>query len=253
MVHFSNFGLWMSVGYNYPQVVWCAGSLAIFDQRPDALAHFLDRELHCGYLSPVQTQRLAAAAGKSAGAPRDFEIRITAGAASHDVVEALQAKVARHVVSNSASSECQMMLKSPHRAPEDIHWWAPEPDRVAEVVDENRRRCADGAEGELRIRLLDCDCSSRAASLARQAGTGRRKISDLRARAIRALQRVSAHARRIAEDRQTGAAPYGLRPEEARRIDRRSRVTVNGQAPAAPIPACIIPSSFQCPLSSATR
>ena len=53
-----------------------------------------------------------------------------------------------------------MMLMSPHRAPEDIHWWMPEEDRVAEVVDDNGRRCADGAEGELRIRLLDCDCSS---------------------------------------------------------------------------------------------
>ncbi len=53
-----------------------------------------------------------------------------------------------------------MMLRSLHRSPEDINWWTPEADRIAEVVDESGRRCADENEGQLRIRLLDCDCSS---------------------------------------------------------------------------------------------
>ncbi len=161
VVHFNNFGLWTSVGYNYPQVVWSAGGRAIFDQRRDALAHFLKSDFACGYLTPVLAQRLVFATKDTDQPARDIVVRITGGPVSRDVVEALQHKVTRNVVTTYGSSECQLMLRSLHRAPEDIGFVdARELDRVAEIVDENGRRCADGDEGELRIGLLDCDCSS---------------------------------------------------------------------------------------------
>ncbi len=144
VVHFNNFGLWTSVGFNCPQVVWNAGGRAIFDQRPDAIAHFLESDFDCGYLTPVLAQRLVFATKEADQEARDVVVRITGGPVSRDVVEALQRKVARNVVTSYASSECQLMLRSLHRSPEDINWWTPEADRVAEVVDENGRRCADG-------------------------------------------------------------------------------------------------------------
>jgi acyl-coenzyme A synthetase/AMP-(fatty) acid ligase len=160
VVHFNNFGLWTSVGYNYPQVVWNAGGRAIFDQRQDALAHFLESDFDCGYLTPVLAQQLVLATKEMDRPARDIVVRIAGGPLSRDVVEALQRKVARNVVTTYGSSECQAMLRSLHRSPEEINWWTVEADRVAEIVDENGRRRADGDEGELRIRLLDCDCSS---------------------------------------------------------------------------------------------
>ena len=74
VVHFNNFGLWTSVGFNCPQVVWNAGGRAIFDQRPDAIAHFLESDFDCGYLTPVLAQRLVFATKEADQEARDVVV-----------------------------------------------------------------------------------------------------------------------------------------------------------------------------------
>ncbi len=68
--------------------------------------------------------------------------------------------MARNIVTTYSASECQMAMGTPYRSPEDIRWYRPEPDRTVEVAGEDGGLRADGEEGELRIRLLDADCTS---------------------------------------------------------------------------------------------
>ncbi len=159
VVHCS-FGLWTSVGFNYPPVVWHAAGCVIFDQAPDSHARFLKYEITGGFLAPAQAALLAAMPGGPQPTPRDVEIRIVGGALSLELVQGLQRKVARTIVTTYSASECQMVMGTPYRSPEDIHWYRPEPDRTVEVAGEDGRLRADGEEGELRVRLLDADCSS---------------------------------------------------------------------------------------------
>ena len=42
----------------------------------------------------------------------------------------------------------------------DLYWLAPAPNRTVRIVDENGDDCPPGQQGELRIRLMDIDCTS---------------------------------------------------------------------------------------------
>ncbi len=160
VVYCGGLGPWGSTGYNYPPFVWNAGGHMVFDQSPEVWTHFAKHALSSAFVTPAQARELATAAARSQQAPTDVEIRITGGVVSLDLAESLRRTVSRNVVAHYGTSECVIVMGTPLRAPEDIHWYAPCADRSVEIVDENGRLCANGEEGELRIRLMDSDSTS---------------------------------------------------------------------------------------------
>ncbi len=148
-------GLWGSTGLQLSAVrVECRRQHGV---RPKsrALEAFREARARSAFLTPVQARKLVTAAAGSQRAPTDVEIRITGGVISLDLARALRRAVSRNVVAHYGTSECVIVMGTPLRAPEDIHWYAPCADRTVEIVDENGRLRADGEEGELRIRLMD--------------------------------------------------------------------------------------------------
>jgi acyl-coenzyme A synthetase/AMP-(fatty) acid ligase len=149
-----NFTLWTAAGFLMPLGVWHAGGSVILEQPPTLLpvaqagitGTFLIPPLLRALIEEIERGAIAARRGS-------YELLLAGSFVALDLVERALQLLTDNVVIAFGSTECQAIMAARFRSPEDLHWLVPNADRVIEVVDASGRRCGDGEEGDLRIRL----------------------------------------------------------------------------------------------------
>ncbi len=160
VVYVGPLNLGSATGYSYTSFGWHIGACVVFDQGSEPAQRFFEHPLTNAFLNPVQARQLVAKAREANQEPGDVEIRVSGAAVPLDLVEALKRNVSRNIIAHFSATECLVVMGTRMRSLEDIQWYTPFPDRIVEIVDGIGRARPDGKEGELRIRLIDSDCTS---------------------------------------------------------------------------------------------
>jgi acyl-coenzyme A synthetase/AMP-(fatty) acid ligase len=159
--HGLKFGLWTGIGYKQSAAVWHVGGCVVLDQRPRRWKNFLSHGVNRARLLPSTLSELLKAL--DASQPPNDALEIGVGGASFPL-ELARATVARLTpnltIPYGVTELCVTPLMSHFRAASDLHWLAPVPGRLVQVVDDEGRECPPGQEGALRIRTTTLDCTS---------------------------------------------------------------------------------------------
>jgi acyl-coenzyme A synthetase/AMP-(fatty) acid ligase len=161
--HCANFGLWTGAGYKTPLSVWYARGYVIFDQRPDWYKYFLHSGMTNAVLIPDMVNQLLNALDElpELSSPMDFTLLVSAGFISRKLAEQLVNRVTQNLVNGYGSSEVNVtVLGSVVTSLDDLHWLSSTDRRTVEIIDESGNPSPIDVEGQLRIRLLESDCTS---------------------------------------------------------------------------------------------
>ncbi len=160
VVYVGPLNLGSATGYSYTSFAWHIGASVVFDQGPESAQRFFKYPLTNAFLNPVQARQLVIKAREANQEPGDVELRVSGAAVPLDLVEALKRNVSRNIIAHFSATECLVVMGTRMHSLEDTQWYTPFPDRVVEIVDGIGRARPDGKEGELRIRLIESDCTS---------------------------------------------------------------------------------------------
>jgi acyl-coenzyme A synthetase/AMP-(fatty) acid ligase len=158
--HTGNLGLWSSTGFKMPSAVWHTGGCVVIDTRRDPFKNFFRRAIDLSILTPSMLRELVHSRGT--GSIRNgCEILVAAGFLPKELAQETARRVTNRVgISYGATELATPALLSRSCAEGDLYWLAPAPNRTVRIVDENGDDCPPGRQGELRIRLMDIDCTS---------------------------------------------------------------------------------------------
>lgn len=148
------FGLWTSIGYGRPPVVWHAGGTMVFDQG-NRWAENLGKHstTHTTLMPSALDEVLRVLPQGPADAPRwSFQLFIGGGLLSPAAAREALARVTPRLYVNYACTELGQVLRSAVTDPANLHWLAPVGLRVTEIVSEDGLPCPEGVEGLLRVR-----------------------------------------------------------------------------------------------------
>lgn len=151
-------GLWTAVGYKMPLAVWHLGGHVVLDQREDWARAFLNRPCDA-LLIPEMVSALLRHAPAHAAAG-DWQLWVTAGFLPSAQAQEVRDRLTRRLGISYGSTElCAPLLQGWVQDVGQMHWLVPAADRELEIVDEQGQPCAEGVEGQLRVRLKDLDAS----------------------------------------------------------------------------------------------
>jgi acyl-coenzyme A synthetase/AMP-(fatty) acid ligase len=158
--HSFDLGPWTAGGYRTPLTVWQVGGTIIFDQRPKKFEHFINDKITATFCTPPMVKSLLDARGSLPPPDYEFDMSISGGfissALAEAAIEKFNAKL--HIVFSSTEVGGSL-ARSNYVVPEDLFWLTPPVHRAIQIVDENGDLCPTGAEGELRVRLMDIDAT----------------------------------------------------------------------------------------------
>jgi acyl-CoA synthetase (AMP-forming)/AMP-acid ligase II len=158
--HIANFGLWTALGFRMPSAVWHAGGCVVMDNRRNPLGDFFRCAVDLSVLTPSMLKELVQSLGP--GPTHDScELLIASGFLAMDLADETVRRVTKRIgVSYSSTELGTAPLLSRGDGDGDIQWLTPAPNRAIRIVDDNGDNCPPGQEGELRIGLIDIDCTS---------------------------------------------------------------------------------------------
>ncbi|MEZ5572827.1 MAG: class I adenylate-forming enzyme family protein [Halioglobus sp.] len=160
--HGTDFGLWTAAGFRTPLVVWHLGGCVIFDQRPQWPVFFLQSPVTHTTLIPDKLHQLLDYVRGSAAAERagDFELMATGGFVSRALAQEILHRLTRKLINAYGSTEMNVrVMETAVDNLDELHWMIPSPARTVEVVDDAGNQTPVGAEGQLRVRCDELDCS----------------------------------------------------------------------------------------------
>lgn len=154
-----DFGLWASTGFKMPSAMWHAGGCVIFDTRKDAPSRFFRHRVDLAILTPLMLKKLTEAL-EPGSANDGCEVLVTAGFLTAELAKEATRRVTKRVgISYGCTELATPSLISRSWREGDMHWLRPTISRVIRIFDENGNECPPDQEGELRIALLDIDCT----------------------------------------------------------------------------------------------
>ena len=158
--HTGNLGLWSSTGFKMPSAVWHTGGCVVIDTRQDPFKNFFHRAIDLSILTPSMLRELVQSLG-TGSIHNGCEILVAAGFLPKELAQQTARCVTNRLgISYGATELATPALFSRKRAEGDLYWLTPAPNRTVRIVDENGDDCPPGQQGELRIRLMDIDCTS---------------------------------------------------------------------------------------------
>ncbi|HWA63446.1 MAG TPA: AMP-binding protein [Caulobacteraceae bacterium] len=156
--HVLSYGLWTGIGFKSPQAVWHAGGTVVSDQTPSAAARFLSHDPTYAQTTPEILKAIVEAHPPGHPPSERLLLRVGGGFTSPELAQAAVQRIATRLVVGFSSTEmAAALLLSEFRDADDLVWLKPNPARRIEVADEAGEPCADGVEGELRIRVTEVD------------------------------------------------------------------------------------------------
>ena len=160
MCHVHNLGPWTGVGFKVPSAVWHAGGCVVMDTSSDALANFFRYPVDFSIIGPSALREVVQSA--QGGVRHDnCELLVASGFLPTELAaDAVRLVTTKLGILYSSTELAAPPLISRRGAESDMHWLTPMADRVVQIVDEEENKCPPGKEGELRIELMDFDCSS---------------------------------------------------------------------------------------------
>lgn len=150
---------WFSGGFGIPSAVWSVGGCVIFDDRPGAISRFFGHAPTHSFLPTLLVKAFVRTYYDNPPSNRDFELASGGGPLPLSVARAAR-KLTNKLFNRYGSSECPIVARTQIEHDDDVFWNRAVPDRTIEIVDQHGHACADGEEGDLRIRLLATDCTS---------------------------------------------------------------------------------------------
>jgi acyl-coenzyme A synthetase/AMP-(fatty) acid ligase len=158
--HAANFGMWFTVGFRTPSAIWHAGGCVVMDFRNDLLKYFFRYPVNLSIMSPVMLKGLVRSQG-SGPSHDNFELLVTSGFLPAALAEEAIRCVTKRLGNDYGSTELATpAMVSRLTAKDEIYWLEPGPDRTVQIIDENGEECTADQEGELRVRLMEIDCTS---------------------------------------------------------------------------------------------
>ena len=154
--HAANFGLWATLGM-VAAGVWHVGGSVVTDQRPAIFREFFRHGTNMALLVPTMLQDILRQHDASCATVAGCELQLSGGFVPLTLVEKTVRQLGSEVSIGYGSTECPRSAYSHFRTVEDLFWLTPGADRVIEIVDEQGNILGSDQQGELRIRLLDCD------------------------------------------------------------------------------------------------
>lgn len=152
-------GMWTAVGYKMPLAVWNIGGQVVLDQRPSWARTFLERPCDALLIPEMVSSLLELTPSHSL--PGDWHLWVTAGFLPAVQAREILARLTRRLGISYGSTElCAPVLQGQVQDVEDMHWLAPPPERDVQIVDEKLQPCAEGVEGQLRVRLCALDAGA---------------------------------------------------------------------------------------------
>lgn len=158
VVHNLSFALWTGIGFKQPLAVWRMGATLVADNRPENLGNVFSHQPTFVSITPALAHELLAKTANKPKPERKPIVNLGGGFVSRQLIDALRDAGFGHVMINYSSTECSHILRSHAEDNEKISWLAPAKDRRVEIVDTDDCPCPVGAEGMLRVALLDHDC-----------------------------------------------------------------------------------------------
>ena len=158
--HTGNLALWSSTGFKMPSAVWHTGGCVVMDSERDLYKNFFRRAIDLSILTPSMLRELVQSLG-TGSIHNGCEILVAAGFLPIELAQETTRRVTNRIgISYGATELATPALLSRSCAEGDLYWLAPAPNRTVRIVDENGDDCPPGQQGELRIRLMDIDCTS---------------------------------------------------------------------------------------------
>ena len=154
--HAGDFGLWATLGM-VGAGVWHVGGSVVIDQRPTKFREFFRHGTNMALLVPPMLQEVLRQHDASYTTVAGCELQLSGGFVPLALAEATVRQLGSEVSIGYGSTECPRSAYSRFRTVEDLFWLTPGTDRVIEIVDEQGNILGSDQQGELRIRLLDCD------------------------------------------------------------------------------------------------
>ncbi|MEN6542096.1 class I adenylate-forming enzyme family protein [Parvibaculum sp.] len=154
------FPLWTAIGLDRSICVWHAGGTAIIAQQVDALRASFKQRISKISLTPGILKQLIADDMLPKRPQKDCELICSGGFLSFAMAQKLARESYPRISIHYGSTECQSIAQSHFKSSDDLLWLTVAKDRTVEIVDDDGHQCEPGAEGELRVKVLESDMKS---------------------------------------------------------------------------------------------
>jgi acyl-coenzyme A synthetase/AMP-(fatty) acid ligase len=156
--HSFDFGLWTAAGGN-SEAVWHVGGCVVIDQSNDRWTNYFSHGITSSFLTPAMLRQLLHVHAAPTAPNSGCELTIGGGFLPIGLAEGAVARFGTEVKVLYSSTECSNILQSRFRSANDLYWMTPVAGRTIQAVDEEGNECSMDRQGELRVLLMEGDCS----------------------------------------------------------------------------------------------
>lgn len=152
--HALDYPPWTAIG-GMAASIWHAGGSLVFFGRAEGFEGFCRRRPTRTMIVPAFLPGLLRARPPGEPPREDLELVVSGGFLPLGIAEQISKEITPNLVIHFGSTEAKGFMRSRFKTADDLFWLTPFSE--IEVVDADGRVCAPGAEGEIRVKLMDFD------------------------------------------------------------------------------------------------